>query len=136
MAKLLPKLDGVFLQAVSEVATVNIMYGCGGAGLRCLTFTSSPGFALMLEGLSYMIGAEVPGVFIDVMRGGPGLGNIAPEQSDVKLACRGLGHGHSHCIALMPSTPQEMLDYTILAFELTLKYRNPVSCWPTAISAR
>jgi len=126
MAKLLPKLDGVFLQAVSEVATVNIMYGCGGAGLRSLTFTSSPGFALMLEGISYMIGSEVPGVFIDVMRGGPGLGNIAPEQSDIKLACRGLGHGNTHAIVLAPATPQEMLDLSALAFDLSFKYRNPV----------
>ncbi len=126
MAKLLPKLDGTFLQAVSEVATVNHMYGSGGAGYPCMTFTSSPGFSLMLEGVSYMIGAEVPGVFVNVMRGGPGLGNIAPEQSDVKLACRGLGHGNTHAIALMPSTPQEMLDLTMLAFELTFKYRNPV----------
>jgi 2-oxoglutarate/2-oxoacid ferredoxin oxidoreductase subunit alpha len=126
MAKLLPKLDGVFLQAVSEVATVNHMYGCGGAGLRCMTFTSSPGFSLMLEGISYMIGAEVPGVFINVMRGGPGLGNIAPEQSDIKLACRGLGHGNTQAIVLAPSTPQEMLDLTRLAFDLAFKYRNPV----------
>ena len=126
MAKLLPKLSGVFLQAVSEVATVNHMYGTGGAGLATMTFTSSPGFSLMLEGISYMIGAEVPGVFVNVMRGGPGLGNIAPEQSDVKLACHGLGHGHTHCIGLMPSTPQEMLDLTMLAFELSFKYRNPV----------
>lgn len=126
MAKYLPQLDGVFLQAVSEVATVNIMYGCGGAGLPCLTFTSSPGFSLMLEGISYMIGSEVPGVFLDIMRGGPGLGNIAPEQSDIKLACRGLGHGNTHAIVLAPSTPQEMLDLTMLAFQLTFKYRNPV----------
>jgi len=126
MAKLLPKLGGVFLQAVSEVATVNHMYGGGGAGITAMTFTSGPGFSLMLEGISYMVGSELPGVFVNVMRGGPGLGNIAPEQSDVKLACRGLGHGHTHCITLMPSTPQEMLDYAILAFELTLKYRNPV----------
>jgi len=126
MAKLLPKLDGVFLQAVSEVATVNMMYGTGGAGLRCMTFTSSPGFSLMLEGISYMIGAELPGVFVDVMRGGPGLGNIAPEQSDLKLACRGLGHGNTHAICLTPSTPQEMLDLTMLAFQLAFKYRNPV----------
>jgi pyruvate/2-oxoacid:ferredoxin oxidoreductase alpha subunit len=111
---------------VSEVAAVNMMYGCGGAGLRSLTFTSSPGFSLMLEGLSYMIGAEVPGVFVDVMRGGPGLGNIAPEQADIKLACRGLGHGNTHGIVLAPSTPQEMLDLTMLAFELSFKYRNPV----------
>jgi pyruvate/2-oxoacid:ferredoxin oxidoreductase alpha subunit/NAD-dependent dihydropyrimidine dehydrogenase PreA subunit len=126
MAKLLPELSGVFLQAVSEVATVNMMYGCGGAGLPCMTYTSSPGFSLMLEGISYMIGAEVPGVFVNVMRGGPGLGNIAPEQSDIKLACRGLGHGNTHAITLAPSTPQEMLDLTILAFELSFKYRNPV----------
>lgn len=126
MAKLLPKLDGVFLQAVSEVATVNHIYGCGGAGLRAMTFTSSPGFSLMLEGLSYMIGAEVPGVFVNVMRGGPGLGNIAPEQTDIKLACRGLGHGNTHAIVLTPSTPQEMLDLTMLAFDLSFKYRNPV----------
>jgi pyruvate/2-oxoacid:ferredoxin oxidoreductase alpha subunit/NAD-dependent dihydropyrimidine dehydrogenase PreA subunit len=126
MAKLLPQLDGVFVQAVSEVATVNMMYGCGGAGQRAMTFTSSPGFSLMLEGISYMIGSEVPGVFVNVMRGGPGLGNIAPEQSDLKLACRGLGHGNTHAIALTPATPQEMLDLTMLAFDLSFKYRNPV----------
>jgi pyruvate/2-oxoacid:ferredoxin oxidoreductase alpha subunit/NAD-dependent dihydropyrimidine dehydrogenase PreA subunit len=126
MAKLQPLMDGVFFQAVSEVATVNMMYGTGGAGLPCMTFTSSPGFSLMLEGVSYMVGAEVPGVFVNVMRGGPGLGNIAPEQADIAMACRGLGHGNSHAIVLTPSTPQEMLDLTILAFELTFKYRNPV----------
>jgi pyruvate/2-oxoacid:ferredoxin oxidoreductase alpha subunit/NAD-dependent dihydropyrimidine dehydrogenase PreA subunit len=125
MARLLPRLDGVFLQAVSEVATVNLMYGCGAAGLPSMTFTSSPGFSLMLEGVSYMIGAEVPGVFVNVMRGGPGLGNIAPEQSDIKLACRGLGHGNTHGIVLAPATPQEMLDFTLLAFGLSFKYRNP-----------
>ena len=126
MAKLLPQLEGVFVQAVSEVATVNMMYGAGGAGQRALTFTSSPGFSLMLEGISYMIGAEVPGVFVNVMRGGPGLGNIAPEQSDIKLVCRGLGHGNTHAIVLTPATPQEMLDLTLLAFELSFRYRNPV----------
>jgi pyruvate/2-oxoacid:ferredoxin oxidoreductase alpha subunit/NAD-dependent dihydropyrimidine dehydrogenase PreA subunit len=126
MAKLLPKLGGVFLQAVSETAAVNMMYGCSGAGLRSLTFTSSPGFSLMLEGLSYMIGAELPGVFVNVMRGGPGLGNIGPEQADIKLACRGLGHGNTHAIVLAPATPQEMLDLTMLAFDLTFAYRNPV----------
>ncbi|MBF0298788.1 MAG: 3-methyl-2-oxobutanoate dehydrogenase subunit VorB, partial [Oligoflexia bacterium] len=126
MSKLLPQLDGVFFQAVSEVATVNIMYGTGGAGLPCMTFTSSPGFSLMLEGISYMIGSEVPGVFVNVMRGGPGLGNIAPEQSDIKLLCSGLGHGNTHAIVLAPSTPQEMLDLTMKAFQLSFKYRNPV----------
>jgi pyruvate/2-oxoacid:ferredoxin oxidoreductase alpha subunit len=126
LAKLLPQLDGVFVQAVSEVATVNMMYGCGGAGMRCMTFTSSPGFSLMLEGISYMIGSEIPGVFFDVMRGGPGLGNIGPEQGDIKLLCRGLGHGNTHAPVLAPSTPQEMLDLTILAFDLAFKYRSPV----------
>ena len=126
MAKLLPQLEGVFVQAISEVATINMMFGCGAAGKRSLTFTSSPGFSLMLEGLSYMIGAEVPAVVVNVMRGGPGLGNIAPEQADIKLACRGLGHGNTHGIVLAPSTPQEMLDLTILAFDLAFKYRNPV----------
>jgi pyruvate/2-oxoacid:ferredoxin oxidoreductase alpha subunit/NAD-dependent dihydropyrimidine dehydrogenase PreA subunit len=126
MAKVLPKLDGVFLQAVSEVATVNMMYGCGGAGMRAMTFTSGPGFSLMVEGISYMIGAEVPGVIVNVMRAGPGLGNIAPEQSDIKLACRGLGHGNTHALVFAPATPQEMLDITMLAFDLSFKYRNPV----------
>ena len=126
LARLLPQLDGAFIQAVSEIAAVNMMYGCGGAGMRCMTFTSSPGFSLMLEGISYMIGAELPGVFFDVMRGGPGLGNIGPEQSDIKLVCRGLGHGNTHAIVLAPSTPQEMLDLTITAFDLAFTYRNPV----------
>ncbi len=126
MAKVLPELKGIFVQAVSEVATVNIMYGSGGAGKRCMTFTSSPGFSLMQEGIYYMIGAEVPGVFVNIMRGGPGLGNIGPEQADIKLVCHGLGHGNTHAIVLAPATPQEMLDLTILSFELAFKYRNPV----------
>jgi pyruvate/2-oxoacid:ferredoxin oxidoreductase alpha subunit len=108
------------------VAAVNMMYGCGGAGLPSMTFTSSPGFSLMLEGVSYMIGAEVPGVIVNVMRGGPGLGGIGPEQSDIKLLCRGLGHGGTHAVVLAPATPQEMLDFTMLAFELAFEYRNPV----------
>ena len=126
MAKVQPALGGVFVQAVSEIATVNMMYGAGGAGKRCMTFTSSPGFSLMLEGISYMIGAEIPGVFVSIMRGGPGLGNIGPEQADIKLACRGLGHGNTHAIVLVPATPQEMLDCAMLSFELAFKYRNPV----------
>lgn len=126
MSKLLPHLDGVFLQAISEVATVNHMYGCGGAGVRCMTLTSSPGFSLMLEGISYMIGAEIPGVFVDVMRAGPGLGNIGPAQADIRLACQGLGHGDTHAVVLAPADPQEMLDLTILAFDLAFRYRNPV----------
>ncbi len=126
MAKLLPRLGGTFLQAASEVAAVNMMYGCGGAGRPAMTFTSSPGFALMLEGISYLIGSQIPGVFVNVMRAGPGLGNVGPAQADLKLACRGLGHGDTHAIVLAPATPQEMLDFTMLAFELSFRYRNPV----------
>ena len=126
MARLVPELGGQFVQAVSEVAAINMMYGAGGAGRPAMTFTSSPGFSLMLEGVSYMIGAELPGVVVNVMRGGPGLGNIAPEQADIKLACRGLGHGNTFAIVLAPATPQEMLDFTRLAFALSFHYRNPV----------
>lgn len=126
MAKILPRVGGTFVQAVSEVAAINMIYGCAGAGLPSMTFTSSPGLSLMLEGLSYMIGAELPAVIVNIMRGGPGLGNIAPEQADLKLMARGLGHGNTHAIVLAPSTPQEMLDLTRLAFELAFEYRNPV----------
>ncbi|MBI5688725.1 MAG: 3-methyl-2-oxobutanoate dehydrogenase subunit VorB [Verrucomicrobia bacterium] len=126
MARMLPPLGGTFVQAVSEVAAVNMMYGAGGAGVPAMTFTSSPGFSLMLEGISYLIGAEVPSVFVNLMRGGPGLGNIGPEQADIKLACRGLGHGNTQAIVLAPSTPQEMLDLTMAAFPLSFRYRNPV----------
>jgi pyruvate/2-oxoacid:ferredoxin oxidoreductase alpha subunit/NAD-dependent dihydropyrimidine dehydrogenase PreA subunit len=126
MARLLPALGGTFLQAASEVAAVNLMYGCAGAGRRTMTFTSGPGFSLMLEGISYMIGAELPGVFVDVMRAGPGLGNIGPEQADVKLACRGLGHGNTHAPVLAPASPQELLDLTMHAFELAFRWRTPV----------
>jgi pyruvate/2-oxoacid:ferredoxin oxidoreductase alpha subunit/NAD-dependent dihydropyrimidine dehydrogenase PreA subunit len=125
MAKLLPALGGSFVQAASEVAAINMMYGCGAAGRPCLTFTSSPGLSLMLEGLSYMIAAQLPAVLIDVMRAGPGLGNIGPEQTDVKLACRGLGHGSTHAIVLAPASPQEMLDLTVHAFELAFRWRTP-----------
>jgi pyruvate/2-oxoacid:ferredoxin oxidoreductase alpha subunit len=126
MAKLLPKHGGTFMQAPSEVAAVNMIFGCGAAGRPAMTFTSSPGFSLMLEGISYMIGAQLPGVFVNVMRAGPGLGNVGPAQADIKLACRGLGHGDTHALTLAPSTPQEMLDFTMLAFELAFRYRNPV----------
>jgi pyruvate/2-oxoacid:ferredoxin oxidoreductase alpha subunit len=126
MAKLLPQLGGTFVQAPSEVATANFIYGCGGAGIPSMTFTSSPGFSLMLEGISYMIGSEIPGVFVNVMRGGPGLGNIGPAQSDIKLACRGLGHGDTNAVVLAPATPQEMLDFTFVSFEIAFRWRNPV----------
>jgi pyruvate/2-oxoacid:ferredoxin oxidoreductase alpha subunit/NAD-dependent dihydropyrimidine dehydrogenase PreA subunit len=125
MAKLLPAHGGTFLQAASEVAAVNMIYGCAAAGRPAMTFTSSPGFSLMLEGISYMISAELPGVFVNVMRAGPGLGNVGPAQADLKLACRGLGHGDTHALVFAPATPQEMLDLTLLAFELAFRYRTP-----------
>lgn len=126
LAKLLPQLHGTFMQACSEVATINHMYGTAGAGLPTMTFTSSPGFSLMLEGISYLIGSQLPAVIINVMRPGPGLGFIGPEQSDIKMLARGLGHGNTQAIVLAPTSPQEMLDLTMLAFELSFKYRNPV----------
>ncbi len=126
MSKLLPELGGTYVQAPSEVAAVNMMYGAGAAGQTAMTFTSSPGFSLMLEGISYMVSAQLPGVFVNVMRAGPGLGNVGPAQADVKLACRGLGHGDTHAVVLAPATPQEMLDFTFLAFDLAVRYRSPV----------
>ena len=120
MARRMPELGRAFVQAESEVAAINMVYGAATTGKRVMTSSSSPGVSLMQEGLSYIAGSEVPAVIVDVMRGGPGLGNIAPEQSDIKLLCRGLGHGATHAVVLAPSTPQEMLDFTMLAFELAL----------------
>jgi pyruvate/2-oxoacid:ferredoxin oxidoreductase alpha subunit/ferredoxin len=126
MSKLLPEVGGTYIQAPSEVAAVNMMYGAGAAGQAAMTFTSSPGFSLMVEGISYMVSAQLPGVFVNVMRAGPGLGNVGPAQADVKLACRGLGHGDTHAVVLAPATPQEMMDFTFLAFDLAARYRSPV----------
>jgi len=122
----LPQSGGVFLQAESEVAAINMVYGAAASGQRVMTASSGPGISLMSEGISYLAGAELPCVIADIMRGGPGLGNIAPEQSDIKLLCRGLGHGNTRAIVLAPSTPQEMLDLTREAFALSFRYRNPV----------
>ncbi len=115
----------VVLQAESEVASINMVYGGAGAGKRVLTTSSSPGVALMQEGISYMAGAELPGVFVNVMRGGPGLGTIQPSQSDYFQATRGGGNGDYNVIVLAPSSVQEMADFVDLAFELAFKYRNP-----------
>lgn len=113
------------LQAESEVASINMVYGGAGAGKRVLTSSSSPGIALMQEGISYMAGAELPGVFVNVQRGGPGLGTIQPSQSDYFQATRGGGNGDYHVIVLAPNSVQEMADFVDLAFELAFKYRNP-----------
>ncbi|PLV55594.1 3-methyl-2-oxobutanoate dehydrogenase subunit VorB [Thermotoga sp. SG1] len=126
MAKRLPEVGGVFLQTESEVATVNMVYGAACTGKRVMTSTSSPGFSLMQEGISYIAGAELPCVFVNVVRGGPGLGNIQPSQGDYFQAVKGGGHGDYRLIVLAPSTVQEAVDLTQLAFDLADEYRNPV----------
>ena len=115
----------VVLQAESEVSSINMVYGGAGAGKRVLTSSSSPGVALMQEGIAYMAGAELPGVFVNVQRGGPGLGTIQPSQSDYFQATRGGGNGDYYVITLAPASVQEMADFVDLAFELAFKYRPP-----------
>src|SRR5580704_2658005 len=122
----LPRVGGVFIQAESETASVNMLYGGAAAGVRCMSGSSGPGMSLMQEGMSYLAGAELPCVIADIMRGGPGLGNIAPEQSDYFAMVKGGGHGNYRNIVLAPASVQEMADFTRLAFELADKYRNPV----------
>jgi pyruvate/2-oxoacid:ferredoxin oxidoreductase alpha subunit len=121
----LPQAGGVFLQAESEVAAINMVYGAAAAGQRVMTASSGPGVSLMQEGLSYLAGAELPCVVVDVVRGGPGLGNIAPEQSDYFALVKGGGHGNYRNLVLAPASVQEMADLTMLAFELADRYRNP-----------
>ncbi len=124
-AFLFPQVGGTFIQAESEVAAVNMLYGAASAGVRAMTASSSPGISLKQEGISYAAGAELPLVVVDVMRGGPGLGNIAPEQGDYNQIVKGGGHGNYRLIVLAPNCAQEMCDLTALAFELADKYRNP-----------
>ena len=115
----------VVLQAESEVASINMLYGGGGTGKRVMTSSSSPGVSLMQEGISYMAGAEVPGLIVDVQRGGPGLGTIQPSQSDYFQATRGGGNGDYYILVLAPNSVQEMADFVDLSFELAFKYRIP-----------
>ena len=122
----MPQVGGVFLQAESEVAAINMLYGASSAGLRCMTASSGPGISLMQEGISYMAGAELPCVIADITRGGPGLGNIGSEQSDYHQVVKGGGNGNYRTIVLAPHSAQEMADLTALAFELADEYRNPV----------
>jgi 2-oxoisovalerate ferredoxin oxidoreductase alpha subunit len=122
----MPQTGGVFLQAESEVAAINMLYGASSAGVRCMTASSGPGISLMQEGISYMAGAELPCVIADITRGGPGLGNIASEQSDYHQVVKGGGNGNYRTIVLAPYSAQEMADLTTLAFELADRYRNPV----------
>jgi pyruvate/2-oxoacid:ferredoxin oxidoreductase alpha subunit len=121
----LPQAGGVFLQAESEVAAINMVYGAASAGVRVMTASSGPGVSLMQEGMSYLAGAELPCVVVDVVRGGPGLGNIAPEQSDYFALVKGGGHGNYKNLVLAPASVQEMAELTMLAFELADRYRNP-----------
>ena len=122
----LPQVGGVFLQAESEVAAINMLYGAASAGVRSMTASSGPGISLMQEGISYMAGSELPCVIADITRSGPGLGNIAAEQSDYHQVVKGGGHGNYRTIVLAPHSVQEMADLTTLAFELADRYRNPV----------
>jgi 2-oxoglutarate ferredoxin oxidoreductase subunit alpha len=120
------ELGRVFLQAESEVAAINMVYGAAAAGARVMTSSSSPGISLMQEGFSYIAASDVPVVVVDVMRGGPGLGNIQPSQGDYNQVTKSAGHGDFHPIVLAPSTVQEAIDLTVLAFELAEKYRTLV----------
>lgn len=127
MSRRLPTIPGgAYIQAETEVASINMVYGAVSTGRRALTSSSSPGISLMQEGISYLAGAELPAVVISIMRGGPGLGNINPEQADYFQATKGGGHGSYRMIVLAPASVQEMADLTVLAFDLADKYRNPV----------
>ena len=126
MSSRMLELDRVFLQAESEVAAINMVYGAATAGVRVMTSSSSPGISLMQEGFSYIAASNVPAVIIDIMRGGPGLGNIQPSQADYFQVTKSAGHGDFHPIVLAPATVQEAIDLTVLAFDLAEKYRTLV----------
>jgi len=121
----LPPAGGVFIQAESEVSAINMIYGAAAAGVRSMTASSGPGISLMQEGFSYLAGAELPCVVADIVRGGPGLGNIAPEQSDYHQVVKCGGHGCYRTFVLAPDSVQEMCDLTLAAFDLADRYRNP-----------
>lgn len=125
MALEMPKKRGIFIQAESELAAINMVFGAAAAGVRAMTSSSSPGISLKQEGISYIAGAGLPAVILNVMRGGPGLGNIWPAQSDYFQATRP-GHGDYHCIVLAPASVQEAYDMMPIVFDLADKYRNPV----------
>ena len=126
MAKQMPKRDGTFLQAESEVAAINMVYGAAGAGARVMTSSSSPGISLKQEGISYIAGADLPCVIVNIVRGGPGLGGIQPAQSDYFQATKGGGHGDYHLIVFAPSSVQELVNLTKEAFDVADIYRMPV----------
>ncbi len=125
MAKVMPKIGGTFLQAESEIAAINMVYGVASTGKPAMTSSSSPGISLKCEGISYLAGADLPALIVNVQRGGPGLGGIQPSQSDYFLATRGPGHGDFHVLVFAPASVQEMADLTGRAFHLAWKYRMP-----------
>ena len=125
MAKRMPKIGGTFLQAESEISAINMVYGVASAGLRAMTSSSSPGVSLKQEGISYLVGCDLPALIVNVQRGGPGLGGIQPSQPDYFQATKGGGHGDYHLIVLAPASVQEMADLTAKAFDLADKYRMP-----------
>lgn len=126
MAEHMPAHKRVFIQAESEIAAINMVYGAAAAGGRAMTSSSSPGISLKQEGISYMVGAELPGVIVNIVRGGPGLGNISPAQSDYYQSTRGGGHGDYRTPALAPDSVQEAVDLTMIAFDIADTYRTPV----------
>lgn len=126
LVKRLPEVGGAFVQAESEVAAINMVYGAAGVGVKCMTSSSSPGISLMAEGMSYLAACELPCVVINIMRAGPGLGGILPSQSDYLQATKGHGHGDYRLIVLAPASVQEAVDLMMLAFDLAERYRNPV----------
>jgi 2-oxoglutarate/2-oxoacid ferredoxin oxidoreductase subunit alpha len=126
LAREMPKRGGIVLQAESEVASINMVYGAAGAGFRAMTSSSSPGISLMQEGISYLAGAELPCLIVNVNRAGPGLGTIQPGQGDYFQSVKGGGHGDYRLIVLAPASVQEMADHVFLGFDLADKYRNPV----------
>ncbi|HRX84811.1 MAG TPA: 3-methyl-2-oxobutanoate dehydrogenase subunit VorB [Phycisphaerae bacterium] len=121
----MPRHGRVFLQAESEVASINMVYGAAAAGMRAMSSSSSPGISLMMEGMSYIAGAELPCLVVNVMRGGPGLGSITPSQADYFQACKGGGHGDYRCFVMAPWNVQEMYSFPGIAFEMADRYRNP-----------
>jgi 2-oxoglutarate/2-oxoacid ferredoxin oxidoreductase subunit alpha len=126
MAKRLPEVGGLFLQAESEIAAIHMVYGAAGTGVRVMTSSSSPGFSLKQEGISFLVGSELPAVICNIVRGGPGLGNIQPAQSDYFQVTKGGGHGDYHIPVLAPASLQEIVDLTQEAFEIADRYRTPV----------
>lgn len=126
MARRLPEVGGLFLQAESEIAAINMVYGAASAGARVMTSSSSPGFSLKQEGISYLVGAELPAVLVNIVRGGPGLGNIQPAQSDYFQAVKGGGHGDYHTPVLAPASLQEIVELMQAAFVMADRYRIPV----------